>query len=542
MTWWWNSSGWSEGKYFGRVLSNGPDMQIRSLVLFSLLASGCGSDSSPTSSSLVESQSLTFSNKASLHEGELARNSSLRANLSRQQLISYLESNPTGSLDTGTVGQDLLPFYCPQPVQFRLTTKAPHLAGARILDSQGQVVASWGQGTRDLSLEAGDYRLELNSALAGDAHIFWRSQTPETIRPLTSLASPGVYIAELSEDPDFPLVRVVSTLVGVSSDGSSTLVQANTLAELVELKTRPGTNLMLGVQQYFANGGTVVNVLTCASLSAADLSSALSTLPDALSSYQLALTDLYSLPVADADPLAQTALSWANQNNSLLFLDIPRSVNTSSEAVIWRQQRPQLTSSNGLLYWPGLALESGPSVGSSASVLGLLDQLASHSAPGAVPLGEKLQGAQSPAVAYDLLEVANLGAAQINPVRPDLTVSPGQLLLSQPSIPDLSAQQRLLTITQSIKACMNQFVFSPNTANTWQILVEAVSNGMQELYQLGVLAGASSGQAYSFACGLGQTMTEQDILNGYLILSGLVLLNAGLPPVELNFTQWLQTS
>lgn len=514
-------------------------MQIRSLVVFSLLAAGCGSASSPVA--LVESQSLNFSNKASVHEGELARDPGLRANLSRQQLISYLESSPTGTLDTATVGQDLLPFYCPQPVQFRLTTNAPHLAGARILDGQGQVVASWGQGTRDLSLAAGDYRLELTSTLAGDAHIFWRSQTPETIRPLSTLASPGVYVAELTETPTFPVIGVQSALVGVSSDGSSALVNTSSLAGLAGLKTRPGPNLMLGVQQYFANGGTWLNILTCASPSAADLSSALSKLQADPISYQLALTDFYSLPLAEADTLAQTALSWANQNNSLLFLDIPASVNTSAAAVIWRQQRPQLTSSNGLLYWPGLTLESGPAVGPSASMLGLLDRLASQSGPGTVPLGAKLLGAQSPAVAYGLLEVADLGAAQINPVHPDLTVTPGQLLLSQPSIPDLSAQQRLMTIIQSIKTCLNEYVFSPNTGATWQVVVEAVSYGMQQFYQSGVLAGASSGQAYSFACGVGQTMTEQDILNGYLILSGLVLLNVGLPPVQLNFTQTMQS-
>ena len=514
-------------------------MKLRRLLGLAVLAVGCGSESNSVLPSTPEP--LRFSPKASVHEGELARDVSLRADLSRQRLISYLETRPT-SLDTATVGTDRLPFYCAQAIRFRLSTDAPHLAEARILNQQGELMARWGQGSRELALAAGEYRLELDSNRSGDTHIFWRSRPPATISPLATGFEPGVFVAELSESPTCPVIGVQSALVGVSSDGSSYSTVVNNVAELSATSIRPGPNLLLGVQQYFQNGGNSLCVTTCASTSAADLNEALGQLELTEVSYQLALADLYQIPVDQADPLIQAAISWTAQHNSLLIVDVPGSVNTSAGAVSWRLQRPELSSNSALLYWPGLALAGGPSLGSSSSVLGLLDQLALQSGPGAAPQGAKLQGVQGPAVAYDVAEISDLGAAQINPVYPDLTLVAGQLLQAEPAIPDLSARQKLLTIEQSVKLYMNDFVFSPNTEATWQLLVQAVSATLQQLYLQGVLAGGSSSQAYSVQCGLGLTMTGEDILNGYLILSGVVLLEVGLPSVQLNFTQIMQTS
>lgn len=499
------------------------------------LASGCGSSQEPGRP--LASQPLSFSPRQSIHEGELARNPSLRADLTRQQLISYLESSSAGAFDTGGLGQDQLPFYCSQALQLRIHTDAPHLAGARILDAEGKVLAAWQQGLQEVSLPAGDYRLELSGTGQQDAHIFLRALAPPNIRPLTN--TPGVYITEISETPQVILAFPRSALVGASSDGSSQVGSLTSEADFQFAFPNPGASLSLAVHQYFANGGTGLEVATSASSSAADLSNALDQLP-ADTSYQLALADLYQLPPEQADPLAQTALAWATPHNSLLFLDIPQAVNTVPLAVAWRQQRPQLASSQTLLYWPGLNLNSSQQVGSSSSVLGLLDALQSHLGPGAVPLGQTLQAAQGPAVIYSPAEIAELGSAQINPIDPDLSVRPGILLVPQPSIPDLSAQQKLLTITQSIRVFLLSYVFSPNDATTWQIITQGVSATLLELYQQGLLAGSNPSDAYQFECGIPLTMTGTDVLNGYLILAGRVLLAPNLPSVSLTFSQVMQ--
>ncbi|MBS2039820.1 hypothetical protein JST97_32850 [bacterium] len=485
---------------------------------------------------------FSFSPKSVLHEGELASTPGLRADLSRQRLISYLETTPPSNFDTGGVGRDLLPFYCSQPLQLQIATSAPHLASARILDRNGKVMASWQNGHQEISLPVGDYQLELTSNLQADTHIFFYPPKPAAIRPLTlELSTPGVYISQLTETPQpTGVVGPQTLLVGASRDGSSQAGLCYKESDLQIQVPMAGANLSQSVHQYFANGGTQVMVASSSSSAAADLSTALNQLPGPLS-YQLVLVDFYQLPLDQADQQAAAALAWVTQRNGLLFLDIPGSVASSAEAITWREQRPQLDSSRCLLYWPGLDLGNGQAVGASASVLGLLDQLQSKSGPGAPALGQKLQGAQSPEVIYPLKEVVQLGFAQINPVYPDLSVVAGVLLAPQPGIPDLSSQQKLLAITQTIQLTMQDYVFSPNAPNTWQILVQAVSATMLALYQQGVLAGSTPDSSFQFACGIPTTMTTLDILNGYMILSGSVLLEPLIPPVALKFTQVMQS-
>ena len=513
-------------------------MSIRFL-LVAVLVCGCGCGSSPSQRNWPNPNPapLSFSPKQTVHEGELSRDPSLRADLTRQQLISYLESTPGQTLDTGGVGQDLLPFYCSQPMQLRMSGDAPHLAEARILDHEGKVVAAWRQGAQEVSLPVGDYQLELTSNLRADAHIFLRTWPPADIRPLTT--TPGVYVAEISETPQAILIVPQTALIGASSDGTSQVGSFANEADFQYNVHNPGANLSLAVHQYFANGGTNLEVVTSTGTTPADLNSALAKLPENIS-FQLALPDLYQLPADQADALAETALAWAVGQNSLVFLDIPDSVNTAPLTVAWRQQRPQLASSQCLLYWPGLNLGDNQQVGSSSSVLGLLDSLGQQSGPGTPPLGQALQGAQSPQVLYSLAEISDLGSAQINPIYPDLTIAPGALLVPQPSIPDLSSQQKLLTITQTIRTFMQSYVFSPNNANTWQLLTQGVSATMLALYQQGVLAGSNPAQAFQFECGVPLTMTGTDILNGYLILSGRVLLAPAIPPTVLTFRQTMQ--
>jgi phage tail sheath protein FI len=57
-------------------------------------------------------------------------------------------------------------------------------------------------------------------------------------------------------------------------------------------------------------------------------------------------------------------------------------------------------------------------------------------------------------------------------------------------------------------------VFEPNTPFTWLKISSMISNYLESLWKQGALFGGSAGDSFFVNVGLGQTMTENDILNG----------------------------
>lgn len=71
-------------------------------------------------------------------------------------------------------------------------------------------------------------------------------------------------------------------------------------------------------------------------------------------------------------------------------------------------------------------------------------------------------------------------------------------------------------VEESVKKATAQFVFEPNDANTWVKIRAMIENFLSLQWRAGALAGAKPDEAYYVRVGLGQTMTAQDILNGYM--------------------------
>ena len=71
-------------------------------------------------------------------------------------------------------------------------------------------------------------------------------------------------------------------------------------------------------------------------------------------------------------------------------------------------------------------------------------------------------------------------------------------------------------VEESVKKATSQFVFEPNDANTWVKVRAMIENFLVVLWRAGALAGAKAEDAFYVRVGLGQTMTAQDILNGYM--------------------------
>lgn len=80
----------------------------------------------------------------------------------------------------------------------------------------------------------------------------------------------------------------------------------------------------------------------------------------------------------------------------------------------------------------------------------------------------------------------------------------------------VSVRRLFNMVEESVKKATEQFVFEPNDANTWAKVRAMISNFLTVLWRQGALAGAKPEHAFYVACGLGVTMTAQDILEGKL--------------------------
>jgi hypothetical protein len=97
-------------------------------------------------------------------------------------------------------------------------------------------------------------------------------------------------------------------------------------------------------------------------------------------------------------------------------------------------------------------------------------------------------------------------------------------------------------VEESIKKSTYWAVFEPNDANTWVKVRGMIENYLIQKWREGALAGAAPKDAFFVKCGLGTTMTAQDILEGRMNVEiGMAVVR----PAEfiiLKFSHKLQTS
>lgn len=97
-------------------------------------------------------------------------------------------------------------------------------------------------------------------------------------------------------------------------------------------------------------------------------------------------------------------------------------------------------------------------------------------------------------------------------------------------------------VEESVKKSTYWAVFEPNDANTWVKVRGMIENYLTQKWREGALAGATPKEAFFVKCGLGITMTSQDILEGRM---NVEIGMAAVRPAEfiiLKFSHKLQTS
>ena len=106
----------------------------------------------------------------------------------------------------------------------------------------------------------------------------------------------------------------------------------------------------------------------------------------------------------------------------------------------------------------------------------------------------------------------------------------------------IPVRRLFIQMESDIKRATSYAVFEPNNAITWTKLRTQVESYLTRLWQDGGLAGASAAEAFFVRVGLGETMDEQDILEGRL---NVTVGAAAVRPAEFvvfTFTHKLQES
>jgi phage tail sheath protein FI len=82
----------------------------------------------------------------------------------------------------------------------------------------------------------------------------------------------------------------------------------------------------------------------------------------------------------------------------------------------------------------------------------------------------------------------------------------------------ISVRRFFNMVEESTKNATEQFVFEPNDRNTWIRVKSMIENYLTQQWKAGALMGTTTREAYYVKVGLGETMTEQDIWEGRMIV------------------------
>ena len=80
----------------------------------------------------------------------------------------------------------------------------------------------------------------------------------------------------------------------------------------------------------------------------------------------------------------------------------------------------------------------------------------------------------------------------------------------------LPVRRTVTFLEQSCKLAAQTYVFEPNDKNTWEGVIAMISSFLNGIWKEGGLQGASAADAFSVECGLGSTMTPEDLLQGFM--------------------------
>ncbi|MFK7785745.1 MAG: phage tail sheath family protein [Crocinitomicaceae bacterium] len=83
----------------------------------------------------------------------------------------------------------------------------------------------------------------------------------------------------------------------------------------------------------------------------------------------------------------------------------------------------------------------------------------------------------------------------------------------------INVRRLFIALETDISMALEAYVFKPNVHNTWVEVKTMIESYLLGLFNQGAFAGTTPATSYQVLIGLGQTMTDEDVLNGYMRVS-----------------------
>lgn len=106
----------------------------------------------------------------------------------------------------------------------------------------------------------------------------------------------------------------------------------------------------------------------------------------------------------------------------------------------------------------------------------------------------------------------------------------------------IQVRRTMIMLQQSIELATKAYVFENNVATTWVTIKSMIRNFLTSVWKRGGLMGAVPDDAFAVFCGLGETMTPDDVLEGILRVTVLVAMIRPAEFIEITFQQQMPKS
>ena len=103
----------------------------------------------------------------------------------------------------------------------------------------------------------------------------------------------------------------------------------------------------------------------------------------------------------------------------------------------------------------------------------------------------------------------------------------------------INVKRLFISMETDISKALEAYVFKANVHNTWVEVKTMIDSYLFGLYQDGAFAGTTPETSYQVSIGVGETMTDEDVLNGYMRASIQVAPVRPADFIELTFSQMI---
>ncbi len=262
--------------------------------------------------------------------------------------------------------------------------------------------------------------------------------------------------------------------------------------------------------------------------------------------------DYTNLFGGDVTKLATIINPAANPNTTVAAI-LANIQNTSSGLTVSQNNNALLTASSAYNNIIKQVLSVANILPTSGAIAGVITTIDNNTGPWQGPANATIVGATEPlpinlsdeqqaSLNVDAVSGKSINAIRTFPGRGILIWGARTLDGNSSDWKYLPVRRTMIFLEQSCKLAAQAYVFEPNNKNTWEAVKSMVGSFLHSVWAQGGLQGAKASDAYHVNCGLGSTMTSDDILNGYLKVTVLVAVVRPAEFIIFTFQQQQATS